>query len=92
MRENYQHHLWPLSVRRDWYVAIELFNPLELAHEEHDKLQDRTKPKLRYIFGGTLKQVKDYIRYSDRSIRSRLTWVPSEFVEEHLFDNITYPT
>lgn len=74
------------NVMCDWYVLDTHF--LEIA------LHVKSNVRLVVLcpFGGTLEEVHKYINdYQTNQVKKRLTWVPSEFIEENIFNNITYP-
>lgn len=86
--------LGPLNTtaKHDWYVArVNHNDPLDAIRKQ--TTGDFTKSVFIYPFGGTLSEVKAYIDNAEEPwIRKEMTWVPNEFVEEDLFNNITYPT
>lgn len=65
--------------QHDWYVA-RVYEIPEMLLEYFDSLC----PHFIYPYGGTLVEVKSWIDSAIPQIRCQLTWVPAEYVLDHL--------
>lgn len=55
-------------------------------------LYEAGKSGMCYPFGGTLNEVKVFINNAPNATRRFFTWLPSEFVEDDLYDIKNYPS
>lgn len=63
----------------DWYVA-RVYEVPEMLNEHFNSLL----PAFLYPYGGTLEEVKEYIDSAIPQVRCQLTWVPAEYVMDHM--------
>lgn len=70
-----------LNTKHPWYVA----------RDQGGLLYANGKSTFNYPFGGTLEECKAFIDNAATCVRHLFTWVPQEFVEDDLFNNVTYP-
>jgi len=62
------------------------------ARAEGSTYFEDNEPHFTYPFGGTLEEVKKWIGELTESTRNFFTWVPKEFVVEHLLQTKSYPS
>lgn len=76
-----QIHTLPIgATEKDWFVA----------RINSGLVETKTNTGFAYIYGGTLKEVKEFIASAEDGTRRFFTWVPREFMLEDLFGLKTY--
>lgn len=70
------------ALKHEWYAA----------RSEGAIGYESDEPRLSYPFGGTLEEVGQWISELTDNVRCYFTWVPREFVVEHLLQNKSYPS